>query len=155
LWRSAWKTDYDVNAMTPVIVDNKILVSSGYDTGATLIEVNGSSVTTKWKNKNLRAHFNSPLVWEGHIYGIDGNDGSRGQLVCLDLETGTLKWKEGIGGGSLICADGKLVVWNEKGELILAEASPDSYKQLARWQILGGHCWVQPVFANGMIFVRN
>ena len=155
LWRSPWKTSWDVNATTPVVIGSRVLLTSGYNTGATLIEVASSGVTTKWKNKNLAAQFNTPVIWQGHIDGIDGNDGPRGQLTCLELGTGALKWKEPIGGGALICADGRLIVLNEKGELIIAEAAPAAFKQLVRWQVLGGHCWVQPVFANGRIYCRN
>jgi outer membrane protein assembly factor BamB len=155
LWTAPWKTSYDVNATTPVIIGNQVLITSGYGTGATLIEIGGGKVTTKWRNKNLRGQFNSPVVWQGHIYGIDGNDGSRGQLVCLDLATGELRWKETIGGGALICADGKLIILNEKGEVIVADAAPSGFRRIARWQALGGHCWVQPVLANGRLFVRN
>ncbi len=155
LWRAPWKTSYDVNATTPVVVGNRILVTSGYGTGATLIEIGNGAPTTKWRNKNLGSQFNSPVVWQGSIYGIDGNDGPRGQLTCLDLATGAPQWKAPIGGGSLICADGRLIVLNEKGELLIAEASPAGFKPLARWQVLGGHSWVQPVYANGRIYCRN
>ena len=155
LWSVPWKTSYDVNAITPVLAGNQVLVSSGYGTGATLLEVAGGKATSKWRNKNLRAQFNSPVIWQGHVFGIDGNDGPRGQLVCLDLATGELQWKEAIGGGALICAGGKLVILNEKGEVIVAEAAASGFHQVARWQALGGHCWVQPVVAKGRLFCRN
>ena len=155
LWSAPWKTSYDVNAITPVIVGNQVLVTSGYGTGATLLEISGGKVTTKWKTKNLRGQFNSPVVWQGHVFGIDGNDGPRGALVCLDFSSGDLKWKETTGGGALICASGQLIVLNEKGEVIVAEAAASGYRQLARWQALGGHCWVQPIFAGGRLYCRN
>jgi outer membrane protein assembly factor BamB len=108
-----------------------------------------------WKNKDLRSQFNSPVIWQGYIYGIDGNDGPRGQLACLELATGKLQWKQNIGGGALIGAAGQLIVLNEKGEVIVVEASPAGFKQIARWQALGGRCWVQPTLAHGRLFVRN
>jgi outer membrane protein assembly factor BamB len=155
LWSAPWKTSYDVNAITPVIEGDRVLVSSGYGTGATLLQISGGNATTLWRNKSLRAQFNSPVIWQGHVYGIDGNDGPRGQLVCLDLASGELRWKENIGGGALICASGRLVVLNEKGEATVAEASPAGFQRVARWQAVGGHCWVQPVLAHGRLFFRN
>lgn len=155
LWRSRWKTSYDVNAVTPVVAGDRVLVSSGYGTGATLVEIAGGSAREKWKSKALRAHFNTPVIWQGHIYGIDGDHGPQGQLACLDLATGVEKWKAPVGGGALICADGKLIVLSEKGELIVADAAPAGFKALARWQVLGGHCWVQPVLANARLYCRN
>ncbi len=155
LWSSPWKTSYDVNAITPVLSGDRVLITSGYGTGATVLEVSASAATPLWKNKELRSQFNSPVIWQGHIYGIDGNDGPRGQLTCLELATGKLRWKQNIGGGALICAAGKLIVLNEKGEVVVVDASPAGFKQIARWQALGGHCWVQPTLAHGRLFVRN
>jgi outer membrane protein assembly factor BamB len=155
LWSAPWKTSYDVNAITPVLSGERVLVTSGYGTGATLLEVSGGSARSVWRNKDLRSQFNSPVIWQGHIYGIDGNDGPRGQLVCLELATGQLRWKQPIGGGALICAAGQLIVLNEKGEVIVADAAPGGFRQVARWQALGNRCWVQPTLAHGRLYVRN
>ena len=78
------------------------------------------------------------------------------QLRCLDFNTGDVKWTEkSVGKGSLILADGKLIVLSEKGELMVADASPTAFKPLARAQVLGGKCWSTPVLANGKIYCRN
>jgi outer membrane protein assembly factor BamB len=52
-------------------------------------------------------------------------------------------------------ADGKLIVLSERGELLVADASPDGFKPVSRAQILGGKCWSAPVLANGKIYARN
>ena len=67
------------------------------------------------------------------------------------------KWRAGnVKNGSLILTgDGKLLVLSEVGELILAEANPASYRELARAKVLGDRCWVQPTLANGTIYCRN
>jgi outer membrane protein assembly factor BamB len=48
-----------------------------------------------------------------------------------------------------------LIVLGEKGKLVIAEATPDGYKELASAQILEGKCWTVPVLANGRIYARN
>jgi len=94
---------------------------------------------------------NSSVLWQGHLYGVDEN-----QLRCLDFATGEVKWTDKASGkGSLILADGKLIVFAEKGELIVAEATPKEFKPLARAQVLGGKSWTSPVLANGRIYCRN
>ena len=154
-WRTEWKTSYDVNAVTPVIVSDRILISSGYNHGAALYAVNGGKLSQVWTNKKLRSHFNSPVVLQGAIYGIDGDAGG-GNLVCLDLETGEQKWIEkSAKGGSLISADGKLIVLTEKGELVIADASPSGFRAVSRASVLSKRCWVQPTLVNGRLFVRN
>lgn len=155
LWRTPWKTNYDVNAATPVVVGDRIFISSGYGSGCALIEISGGSAVQKWRNKNLKAHINSPVVSGGHLYGIDDQASANAPLVCIDFATGQVKWSERGIGGALIAADSKLLVLSERGELIIAEESSAAFKPLARAQILSKRCWVQPTFAAGQLYCRN
>jgi len=59
------------------------------------------------------------------------------------------------GYGTLMAADGKLIVFHERGELIIASATPDAFKTLARAQVIGGKCWTPPVLCGGRIYCRN
>ncbi|HEY5706210.1 MAG TPA: PQQ-binding-like beta-propeller repeat protein [Terrimicrobiaceae bacterium] len=154
LWRYPWKTSYDVNAPTPIVFGDKILITSGYGTGCALLQVRPGKAIEIWRNKNMRSQLASPVLVQGYIYGIDGNVGG-GELRCLDLEDGKIKWKQNIGGGTLIAAGGHLLALSERGELIVVEASPTSYREVARTQVLGGHCWVTPAVANGKIYCKN
>ena len=54
-----------------------------------------------------------------------------------------------------MAADGKLVVLADGGNLVIAEASPVAFKQLAQAKPLSGKCWTMPVLANGRIYARN
>jgi outer membrane protein assembly factor BamB len=155
LWRSAWKTDYDVNAATPLVLGDKVFITSGYNTGCAMVSIAGGKATELWRNKNLRAHVNSPTVWGGNIFGVDGNTGG-GNLVCLDPATGERHWEEkSVKGGALIAVDGRLIQVTEKGELVISEASPGGFKQLHRSKVLAGRCWVQPTLADGRLYVRD
>jgi outer membrane protein assembly factor BamB len=105
----------------------------------------------------MRNQCNSSVLWKGHVYGFDGNVKGKAELACIDYKTGKTKWSQkGLGTGSLILADGKLIVLGEKGELAIVEASPDGYKELAIAQVLPRKkCWTAPVLANGRIYARN
>lgn len=154
-WRTEWRTDYDINAATPVVIGNSILISSGYGTGAALFEIGPRGATQKWRNRDLRTHINSPVVRRNGIFGIDGNTGG-GNLVCLDLASGKRLWIErSVKGGSLVLADDKLVVLTEKGELVVAPAITNEFKPLLRAQVLDKRCWVQPTLSDGRLFVKN
>jgi len=151
LWRFPWKTQYDVNAADPILAGDKVFISSGYGHGAAVFDVSAKPPKQIWFNKNMRNHFNGCVLWQGHLYGVDES-----QLRCLDLATGEVKWTDKASGkGSLILADGKLIVLSEKGELLVADASPKEFKPLARAQVLGGRCWTSPTLANGRIYSRN
>jgi len=48
-----------------------------------------------------------------------------------------------------------LIILSEKGELVIAQATPKEFKVLRRSQILTGKCWTVPVLCNGKIYARN
>ena len=54
-----------------------------------------------------------------------------------------------VDNGSLILAGDRLPVLSENGDIILADAAPQGYREIARKKLLGGRCWVQPALANG------
>jgi len=155
LWRHEWKTEWDINAATPLVSGNRVFVTSGYNAGCALLEVTPSGVNELWRNKNLRSHVNSPALWQGAIYGVDNQANAKAPLVCLDLATGNVKWSQKLGGGALMIADGKLVVLTEPGELVIGDASPAGFKPLLHQHVLPSRCWVQPTVANGHVYCRN
>jgi len=156
LWRYPWKTSYDVNAADPIVSGGKMFVSSGYKHGCMLLNLSGGKPIRVWENKNMRNHFNGCVLLGDFLYGFDGDAGDAGTgLKCVVLATGEAKWTEKTGVGGLMAADGKLIVMTERGELIVAEATPEAFKPIARAQVLGGKCWTTPVLANGQIFCRN
>ena len=156
MWKFPWKTSYDINAADAIIAGDTIFISSGYNKGCALLKINGGDVTKLWQNKNMRNQINCSVLFEGHIYGFDGQVGGGGKLTCLDLATGEKKWSQGgMGTGSLMIADGKLIILGERGKLVIAEASTAGYKELASAEILTGKCWTVPVLSNGRIYARN
>ena len=161
LWQIPWQTHAQINATDVVISGNKMFVSTGYNVGCALYELKSGKPEEVYKNKDMSTQLNSVVLWKGDLYGFDGAIGmggrvGRGTLKCMDFETGKVKWSQGgMGTGSLMLADGKLIILSEDGKLIIAEASPDGFKELASKQILTYKCWTVPVLANGRIYARN
>ena len=99
---------------------------------------------------------NAAVLFDGHLYGADGDTTSRAALKCVELNTGTEKWaRPGFGTGTVILADGKLIALSAGGELSVAPATPAGFEPVARAQVLGGKCWTTPVLADGRIYCRN
>lgn len=156
LWRYEWKTQYDINSADPIVTGDTIFISSGYNKGCALLQVTTDSVKALYSNRNMRNQCNGSVLWDGYVYGFDGQVGGSGKLTCIDLKTGRIRWAQGgLGTGSLMLADGKLIVLGEAGKLAIVEASPAGYKELASADILKGKCWTVPVLANGRIYARN
>lgn len=161
LWRHPWEGYREINAADAVVIDQEtIFLSTGYNKGCALLRIAEGKVTELWSNRNMGTQLNPVVYWNGYLYGFDGMIGMRGpgngKLTCLDPKTGEAKWAQaGLGTGSLMLADGKLIVLGEAGKLVIAQASPDEYKELASTQILEGRCWTVPVLANGRVYARN
>ncbi len=156
LWEHPWKTSYDAHAAQPLVIgDNRIFLSSGYGTGATVIELTrsegGFAVREVWRNIRMKNQFSSSVLHDGHIYGLD-----EAILASIDAATGVLNWKGGrYGYGQIMLASGHLIVVTEEGELALVRATPERHIELARFPVLEGKTWNHPVISDGILLVRN
>ena len=156
LWEFPWTTDHDASAVQPIrIGDNRIFYSSGYGTGAVVIELSKAgetfAVREVWRNIRMKNRQSTSVLHNGFIYGLD-----EGILACLDAATGELKWKGGrYGHGQLLLAGEHLVVITEDGELLLLAADPSKLREIARVPALEGETWNVPAFADGVLLVRN
>ena len=156
LWMFPWKTSYDVNAAEPIVNGSEMFISSGYKKGCALIKFTGDTAEKVYELKTMQNQCNSSVFWEGHVYGFSGNVGGKGILKCVDFKTGQEKWaKSDLGTGSLMIADGKLIILSESGDLVIAEVNPSAFKQVRKAKVLDGKCWTVPVLADGKIFARN
>lgn len=151
--RYPWKTGYDVNPTTPIVSDGKIFISSGYSHGSALLPLGVADPKPIWENKEMKTKMNGCVLWKGNLYGFDEKGGL---LTCMEFATGNVKWQQkGMGLGSLMIADGKLIVQAEDGNLVIAEASPEAYKEISKTQAVAKRTWVSPVLSNGKIYCRN
>ena len=156
LWSQSWDTDNGINVSQPLIVDGaRFFISSGYGKGAALMEVSGSGnslqARTIWTNVTMKNKFNSSVLHEGYVYGLD-----EGILSCVDVNTGERKWKGGrYGYGQVLLASGHLIVMSDAGQLALVKANPGAYTEVAKFNALDGQTWNYPAIAGGKLFVRN
>jgi outer membrane protein assembly factor BamB len=156
LWSYDWDTDMGINVSQPIVVDgNHFFISSGYGKGAALVEVSGSgkglNARTVWENVNMKNKFNSSVLHQGYVYGLD-----EGILTCVNVKTGERKWKGGrYGYGQVLLASGHLIVISDTGELVLVRATPDQHSEVARFTALQGKTWNYPALAGGRLLVRN
>lgn len=155
LWEHPWVTSYNVNAADPIVLDGRVFITSGYGRGGALLDVSGGKPAVVWENKNMGSHFSTPVVLNGFAYSGHGNTGS-GSIRCIDVRTGELKWESAAAGyGSVLLADGKLLILGDKGMLAVAEATPDKYQELWKSKVLDGTCWTVPTLCNGLVYCRN
>jgi outer membrane protein assembly factor BamB len=155
LWDVEWKSSRDVNAADPLVHAGQILVSSTSGT-ALLGPVTTASEPPKelWKTR-YRSYFNPPVRIGDFVYGIDGTTHRPTRLVCFEWATGKERWAvNGFGSGGLVAADDVLIIC-DKGEIIIARASPEGFMPLAREAVLTGKCWTAPAVAGDRVYARN
>jgi len=154
-WRA--RIAASVNAATPIIVGDEIFVSAQYGPGAGVLRVNGSQLTEVWTSDDvLSNHYATSVFYNGYLYGFHGRQEFGPSFRAVEFETGTVKWsQEQFRAGSVLLAGDRLLITREGGELILASASPQAFKPIARAQILQGVVRPYPALADGLLYVRN
>lgn len=153
-----WATQYETSSVTPIVSGDTVFISTGYNRGCTLLRLVEGKLEPVYENKNVRNHMNNCVLWDGYLYGIDGNSHNARvcTVVCLDFATGERKWlHREFGCGSLLVAGGKLIVLSDEGELVVAPASPDGFKPIAQAEVVEGRCWTVPVLSHGLLYVRT
>ena len=165
--RILWETtDWKISIATvpsPVVVGKgKIFFSGGYNSGALLLEVKKEGdkfVTSKLRKlrpKEFGSTQQTPILWEGHLYGVRERDK---QLICMDLE-GNEVWASGsanqFGIGPYILADGLIYVLDDDGWLTMVEATPEKYNQLGKTRAVEGHdAWAPMAMVAGRLILRD
>lgn len=160
VWRIPWKTDYDVNAASPIFHNGYLFLSSGYRTGSALLKLGAGgdklSSQTVWKSNVLMNKFQSCILHEGKLYSSDQN-----ALVCVDFMTGKEIWRQArlddrlAKFGTLVLAQDHLLLLTQEGKLKIARASPEGFRPTTTADILNGRCWTVPVLHRGRLYARN
>ncbi len=159
LFQRPWRARIaaSVNAATPVVVGDLIFISAQYGPGAGVLRLEGSTLTPLWTSDDaLSNHYATSVHRDGILYGFHGRQEFGQSFRAIELRTGKVRWsEERFGAGTVTLAGDRLVILRENGELVLAAASPDGFKPLARARILPGAVRAYPALSDGVLFARN
>lgn len=172
-------TGYDEHSAWPIYHEPYLWISGPFQSGSQLLRVTASSLEPVWASPLLSNDVCSSVLADGHLYGFDILEAqskthrpSRGIFRCLEFETGMEKWSNGsgrprrsnnadeflndIGQSGIIAADGKLLILNELGDLILLKIQADRCHELDRCSVLAGELtWTAPCLHSGRVYIRN
>lgn len=148
-----------VNGASPVMFDKEhVFLSASYGVGAIYARLTSKAITPVWSNDNtLSSQYTTSIVRQGKLYGIDGRqDQGVAALVCIDPKSQQTMWrKEGFGYATLILAGSKLLAMKTDGELVVADANPNEYKEFKRVRLSRSTTRALPALSNGQFFVRD
>ncbi|MBN2534414.1 MAG: PQQ-binding-like beta-propeller repeat protein [Spirochaetales bacterium] len=152
-----WHTYSGCNVGIPIIMGNRIFISSSYDYGCALLELNeDNTFKVLWRNKIMKHHMSAGVLIDGIYYGNDGLYNRRiGSFKAIDMMTGTELWNHDEGIGSLIAAGNKLIFLTYKGKLTIAKVSAEKYWPLISKDLGRGIWFTPPTLCRGCLYIRN
>lgn len=145
-------------ALQPAVAgEDTILLPTGMTDGTRAIRIKktGADLAAEelWTSRNLKPDFTDFVIYQGHVYGVDG-----GIFTCVDLKDGARKWKGGrYGKGQVLLLEnaGLLLVAAEDGRVALLKADPADHAEIAAFKALEGKTWNHPVVVGEMLYLRN
>ena len=154
-WRA--RQNASVNAATPLVVDDLLFISAEYGPGAAVFRVAGATLTPLWTSDEvLTNHYATSVYYDGILYGFHGRQEFGQSLRAVEMRTGKVRWsEERFLAGSVLVAGNRLLILRETGELVLAAASPEAFRPIARAQILPEVVRAFPALADGVLYARN
>ena len=147
----------DANVAQPVVVDDShVLVTKSYGIGGHLWKISRESdewtVDSVWeKTSVLKTKFTSAVVRGGFAYAL-----SDGILECVDVMSGQRQWKRGrYRQGQLLLVDDILLITSEDGRVVLVQANPDKFIEMADFAVIGDVSWNTPALSGNRLLIRN
>jgi outer membrane protein assembly factor BamB len=143
--------------------EDQFLVTASYGIGSVCPTFDGTAATPIWQGVDaLATQYATPVRVGDDLYAIDGRDDvPPADFVCLDPVTGRVRWREpGFGYGTLLVADGKILVAKTDGEVVLVRPDATRLDVLARSRPFaddrpGSPLRALPALANGRLYLRN
>jgi outer membrane protein assembly factor BamB len=160
LWSHPHDPGNDLNINTPIWGDDDILLlSSAYKAGSRAIRLkeNGPATETEelWFSNRVRYMFLSALRLGDYVYGTAGDLGPS-FLTALNVKTGEMVWQHrGIGRASMLYADGKAILLEEDGDLVLAKLAPEGVTVLSQTKLFDTMSWTAPTLAGSTLYARD
>lgn len=161
LWRYA-RTAKGSPAVIPTpVADGDFIYSAGAMAGggAVRLKADGGPFEAEqvYFSPKLPTSVGGAVKVGEYLYGT-----SAAGLLCLEFTTGTVKWDDrSIGAASLCCANGRLYLHGENGEVALVEATPEAYHEKGRFKPTdppdrgSSKAWAYPVIAYGRLYIRD
>jgi outer membrane protein assembly factor BamB len=154
-----------------------LLYFTGFYDGSLMLKPNAKSMKVRevWRRRGksersteaLHSIISTPTLLGDYIYGVD----SYGELRCLELRTGKRIWEDKTATPQdrwstihFVQNGSKTWMFNEAGELIIAELSPSGFNEISRAKLIDPTpkqlrrrlvVWSHPAYAYKHVFARN
>ncbi|MEP7364781.1 MAG: PQQ-binding-like beta-propeller repeat protein [Acidobacteriota bacterium] len=163
LWRYTQTSGGPANIATPVARGNYVYSTNARRFGGGLVQLtavnDGVNMEQVYFERDLPNSLGGQVLLGDFLYGTNPEG-----PVAAEFATGKIRWKSADGGpGAILYADGRLYWHLESGEVLLAEATPDAFREKGRFtpadppkrKDTRERAWAYPVVANGRLYIRD
>jgi outer membrane protein assembly factor BamB len=160
-WQVPFKANYSIAVATPLWgPGNLLFISSEYDAGSKVIELQRNGLQTKatelWSSPRLRLHHGNAMRIDDTLYFSSGGKGSQAILSAVDIRSGKIHWQQrSVEKATFVWADRKLITLDQDGNLMIAHPSPEGFKISARTALLTHLSWTPPVLVGTRLYIRD
>lgn len=160
LWSRPHVTEFGLNVSTPVWGDGNLLfISSSYGGGSRVLRLSRAAGKTEveevWAHALVRVHYGNAVRLGDYVYASSGDFGTA-PLTAVNVKTGKVAWRErSLARASLVSAEGRLIILDEDGNLVLATPTPEGLKVHSRTELLKNNSWTVPTLAGTRLYVRD
>jgi outer membrane protein assembly factor BamB len=166
LWRYADVAKGPAQYFTPVARGEYVYGGAlGVGGGMVHLKANGSDVVAEqvYFVRGLPNGLGGAVIVGNHLYGTEVGQ----KLLAVDFATGKVTWqRDDFGWASVAAADGMLYLHLTNGDYVLAEATPEGYREKGRFtppaqpakKQTGPYpegSFAYPVIANGRLYIRD
>lgn len=170
LWELDLSQGYDEHSAAPLYREPYLFLSGPFRSGGRcwkLVpegEPPGCRLEPVWESQKMSNDIASCVLIDDALYGFDLKDiqsrlhrPSRGEFRCLDWATGAVRWSSADPGHAhVIAVRDRLLIFNDRGELLLARVTRDGYQELGRTAVFPDEiCWTHPALSEGRVFLRT
>ncbi|MDQ1593094.1 MAG: outer membrane protein assembly factor BamB [Pyrinomonadaceae bacterium] len=160
LWNRPHRSEFGLNVSTPVWgSDNLLFISSSYGGGSRVLKVSRTAGKTEveevWAHALMRVHYGNAVRLGDFVYASSGDFGTA-PFTAVNVKTGKIAWRDrSIARASVISAEGRLIILDEDGNLLLATPTPEGLKVHSKVELLKTNSWTVPTLAGTRLYVRD
>lgn len=159
LWSVPFTTDYEQNAVTPV-VSGDLVVYSGLGRGLHAVRIARTgaawSVQPTWDTDEVSLYMSSPVLDGGLLFGLSHKN--KGQFFCVDAGTGKTLWTSPgrqADNAAVLAGRDTLLLLTSDGELIVAKRNATAFAPVATYTVADSATWAHPALVGKTLLIKD
>jgi outer membrane protein assembly factor BamB len=145
------------NSASP-ISDGQKIIYTGQGTGTRAVKIQkqdeGFGVSELWHNPELGTSYNTPVLREGHLYGLN----EKGKLFCIDAQTGQTAWADTSMHktfGAILDAGPVMIALPSSSELVVYKPDANAYAEIIRYKVADTPVYAHPILSGKRIYIKD